>query len=90
MNNIMSMEFSYNEQPYYALISTKINEGRKAYYVSILNGDPGGLLYCQNIVVEEDGSVRARGKISKSELKEFTESITVMLWQRLQENASAN
>jgi hypothetical protein len=90
MNNIMSIEFYYKEQPYYALISTKMTEGKKSYYVSILNGDPEKMLYCQNIVVDEDGSIRAQEEISSSELTEFKESITVMLWQRLQENATAN
>ena len=86
----MSIEFFYRNQPYYALINIKMRDGRKAYYVNILKDERERLLYCQNIIFDEDGSVRAREDISSSELSELKESIIVMLWQRLHENAFAN
>jgi len=84
MDKMLSLEFTYRSKTYHALIRTKINEHRLAYYVTIMDGELERLLYGNHILIDDGGLLRSEPEILDRELAELKQCITEALTQRLQ------
>ena len=81
---MISLEFTYRSQTYYALIRTKLNEQRLAYYVTIMNGELERMLYGNHILIDEAGELRSDPEILDQEIAELKQCVTDALTERLQ------
>ena len=81
---MLSLEFTYRSKTYHALIRTKMDEQRLAYYVTIMNGELERLLYGNHVLVNENGKLRSEPEILDQHIAELKQCIAEALCERLQ------
>jgi hypothetical protein len=84
MDQMLSLEFTYRSKTYCALIRTKMNDQRVAYYVTIMNGELERLLYGNHVLIDENGHLRSEPEILDQEIAELKQCITEALCRRLE------
>jgi len=55
MEQIISIEFVYSQNKYFALVRKKENSNNRTYHITIMNGALEQKLYGNHVFIEEDG-----------------------------------
>ncbi len=86
MDKILSLEFTYRDQTYFAFIRTKMNSHEKKHYVTIMNDELEQLFHGDHIVIENKGTLSSPEDILNEELQELKDCIVEALTDLLQKD----
>jgi len=89
MDNITSLEFTYRSAVFYALLRTKVNEGKKHYYITVMNGDLERLLYGHHVICEDESNLWSVTDIADRNVAELKQCIIDALYRRLNAEKAA-